>query len=95
MNDRIGRAIRVLTGITLLVLALDAVRGNGFVRVLAGAEIAAAAAFCFPRVWRFAGVALLAVLAIAFGHHAIAGHFAASLLFAGFAVTLLLAYERP
>ncbi len=95
MNHRIGRTIRVLTGVTLLVLALDAARSNGFVRGLAGAEIAAAAVFCFPRVWRFGGVALLAVLAIAFGHHAIAGHFAASLLFAAFAVALVLAYERP
>jgi hypothetical protein len=95
MSRRIGYAVRVITGITLLILAIEAARGQGFVRLLGAAEIAAAAAFCLPRAWRIGGVGLLAILGIAFAYHAIAGHFAASLLFASLVVVLELAYERP
>src|SRR5437764_5313024 len=45
-------------------------------------------------VWRIGGVALLAILAIALTHHALAGNFAASPLFASLVVMLDLADER-
>ena len=93
--SRMGHAVRLITGITLLILSVDALRGQGFVRLLAATEAAAATAFCLPGVWRIGGVALLAVLGIAFTHHAMAGHFAASLLFAALVILLELAYERP
>jgi len=76
------------------MLSLEAVRSGGFLRWLAAAEIAAAAAFCFPVVWRVGGWVLLSILVIAFVHHAAAGHFAASLLFAGLVVLLELTDER-
>jgi hypothetical protein len=95
MTCRIGSAVRIVTGITLLILSIDAARGQGLVRLLGAVEIAAAAVFCLPRVWRIGGVGLLAILGIAFTHHAITGHFAASLLFAALVVVLELAYERP
>lgn len=94
MSRRIAHAVRIITGVTLLILSVDAVRGQGFVRWLAGAEIAAAAAFCLPQVWRIGGAVLLAILVIAFAHHAIDGHFAASLLFAALVIILELAHER-
>jgi hypothetical protein len=94
MSRRIGHAVRVITGITLLILSIDAARGPGFVRLLAGAEIAAAAAFCLPRVWRIGGIGLLAILGIALALHAMAGRFAVALLFAGLVIILELAYER-
>ncbi|HYT96661.1 MAG TPA: hypothetical protein VEO36_05030 [Casimicrobiaceae bacterium] len=94
MRSGIAHAVRLITGVSLVMLSLDAVRAAGFVRWLAAAEIAAAAAFCFPVVWRAGGLTLLAILVIAFVHHATAGHFAASLLFAGFVVLLELTYER-
>ena len=93
--SRMGHAVRLITGITLLILSVDALRGQGFVRLLAAAEVAAAAAFCLPGVWRIGGVGLLAVLGIAFTHHAMAGQFAASLLFAALVILLELSYERP
>ena len=95
MTRGTGSAVRVVTGITLLILSIDAARGQGFMRLLGAVEIAAAAAFCLSRTWRIGGVGLLAILGIAFTHHAIAGHFAASLLFAVLVVVLELAYERP
>jgi hypothetical protein len=95
MTRGIGCAVRIVTGITLLILSIDAARGQGFMRLLGAVEIAAAAAFCLPRMWRIGGVGLLAILGIAFTHHAIAGDFAASLLFAALVVVLELAYERP
>jgi hypothetical protein len=95
MSRGIGHAVRLITGITLLILAVGAVRGPGFVRLLAGAEIAAAATFCLPGVWRIGGVGLLAILGIAFTDHAIAGQFAPSLLFAMLVIILELVYERP
>jgi hypothetical protein len=76
MKQGIGHAIRVVTGITLLVLFAGVVRDDGFVRWLAGAEIAAAALFCLPRVWRVGAIGSPAILGIAFTHHAMAGHFA-------------------
>jgi hypothetical protein len=94
MSRGIGYAIRLITGVTLLILSVDAARGEGFVRFLGGAEIAAAAAFILPRVWRVGGIALLAILGIALAHHAIGGRFAASLLFAALVVVLELTYER-
>jgi hypothetical protein len=45
-------------------------------------------------VWRCGGAALLAILAIAFAHHAVQGQFAASLVFAALVVVMSLAYER-
>jgi hypothetical protein len=95
MSRGIGHAVRLITGITLLILAVGAVRGQGLVRLLAGSEIVAAATFCLPGVWRIGGVALLAILGIALTHHAIAGHFAPSLLFAMLVIILELVYERP
>jgi len=95
MSRGIGSAVRVVAGATLLILSIDAVRGQGFVRLLGAAEMAAAAAFCLPWGWRIGAVGLLAILGIAFVHHVIAGHFAASLLFAALVVVLELAYERP
>jgi len=95
MSRSLGFVVRVVTGVTLLVLSIDAARSQGPVRWLGAVEIAAAGAFCLPRVWRVGGVGLLAVLGIAFAHHAIMGHFAASLLFASLVIVLELAYERP
>jgi hypothetical protein len=94
MRYSIGNAIRLVTGLTLLILFVDVVRGHEFVRVLAAAEIAAAAAFCLPGVWRIGGAGVLAILGFAFTHHAIAGHFASPLLFAALVILLLLTYER-
>jgi len=85
----------VTAGFTLLVLSARALPSPGFVRWLAAAEVVAAAAFCLPRVWRVGGVGLLFVLGLAFGHHAMAGQFAASLLFAALVVCMALTYERP
>ncbi|HEY3180366.1 MAG TPA: hypothetical protein VGL25_15975 [Casimicrobiaceae bacterium] len=95
MSAAIAQAVRLITGVSLLILSVEALRSAGFVRFLAAAEIAGAAAFCLPRVWRVGAVMLLAILAIAFIHHAIAGHFAALPLFAGLIVLLELTYERP
>ena len=95
MSSRLGQALRVIAGLTLLVLSLTALRNPGFVRWLAGAEVAAAAAFCLPRVWRVGGVGLLVILSVAFTHHAIEGQFAASLLFAALVICMALIYERP
>jgi hypothetical protein len=95
MTARIRHLVRLVTGFTLLALSVEAMRGDGFIRLLAASEIAAAAAFCLPGVWRIGGMALLAVLAIAFAHHALRGQFAPSLLFASLVVTLELADERP
>ena len=95
MRRGVAHAVRLVTGVSLVMLSLDAVRSVGFVRWLAAAEIATAAAFCLPVVWRVGGVTLLAILGIAFIHHAIAGHFAAVPLFAGLIVLLELTHERP
>lgn len=95
MSRRIGQAVRLVAGIALLALSVDALRTPGFVRWLAGAEVAAAAAFCLPRVWRVGAAGLLAILGVAIVHHAIAGQFAASLLFAALVIVMALAYERP
>lgn len=95
MSARLGKALRVITGLTLLMLSLKALQSPGIVRWLAGAEIVAAAAFCLPRVWRVGAVTLLLIVGVAFGHHAIAGQFAASLLFAAIAICMALTYERP
>jgi hypothetical protein len=94
MRSGIGHAVRLITGLSLVMLSLEAARSVGFVRWLAAAEIAAAAAFCFPVVWRVGGWVLLTILVFAFMHHAAAGHFAASVLFAGLVVLLELTYER-
>ena len=94
MRSGIGHAVRLITGLSLVMLSLEAARSAGFVRWLAAAEIAAAAAFCFPVVWRVGGWVLLSILVFAFMHHAAAGHFAASVLFAGLVVLLELTYER-
>ncbi len=94
MKRGIGHAVRLVMGATLVILAVDAVRGEGFERWLAVAEIAAAVALCLPGVWRIGGVGPIAILGIAFTHHAIAGYFAASLLFAALVILLELAYER-
>jgi hypothetical protein len=91
---RIGQSIRIIAGLALLALSLRSFAGPGFVRWLAGAEVVAAAAFCLPRLWRVGGVALLVILGLAFTHHAIAGQFAASLLFAMLVVCMALIYER-
>lgn len=95
MKRGTGQALRVVTGLTLAVLSLSALSGTGFVRWLAGAEVVAAAVFCLPRVWRAGGVGLLVVIGVALAHHAMAGRFAASLLFAALAVCMALNYERP
>lgn len=95
MRRGTGQALRVATGLTLAVLSLSALSSAGFVRWLAGAEVVAAAVFCLPRVWRAGGIGLLAVLGVALAHHAMAGQFAPSLLFAGLAVCMALTYERP
>ena len=95
MNPRAGQALRVIAGLTLLVLSFKALPGPGLARWLAGAEVVAAAAFCLPRVWPVGGVGLLVILGVAFIHHAMEGQFAASLLFAAVAVCMALVYERP
>jgi hypothetical protein len=94
MKVEITSTVRIVTGLTLLALSISALREDGFVRFLAAAEIAAAIAFCLPRVWRAGGIGLLAILAFAFTHHALVGHFAATLLFAALIVVLELTYER-
>ena len=94
MKFQLYRAVRLVTGLTLLLLSIGALRIQGPVRWLAIAEIAAALAFCCPHVWRAGGVALLAILAIAFTHHAVVGQFVSSLLFAALIIILSLAYER-
>ena len=76
MRSGIGHAVRLITGLSLVMLSLEAARSAGFVRWLATAEIAAAAAFCLPVVWRVGAWVLLGILVIAFVHHAAAGHFA-------------------
>jgi hypothetical protein len=84
--------VRVITGVTLLVLSVRAaMHGDGFVRLLASAELVTAAMFCLPRVWRIGGYGLLGVLAIAFTHHAMIGQFASGLLFAALVIILELA----
>ena len=95
MTHGIAHAVRLITGVSLIILSLEAVRRVGLVRWLAAAEIAAAAVFCLPVVWRVGAVTLLAILGIAFVHHAVAGHFAAVPLFAGLIVLLELTHERP
>ena len=95
MSRRIGQAVRLVAGIALLALSLDALRAPGFVRWLAAAEVAAAAAFCLPGVWRVGAAGLLAILGVALVHHAIAGQFAVSLLFAALVIVMALVYERP
>lgn len=95
MRRDAGQTLRVVTGLALAVLSFRALSGPGFVRSLAGAEVVAAAVFCLPRVWRAGGIGLLAVLGVALAHHAMAGQFAPSLLFAGLAVCMALTYERP
>ena len=91
---RIGRSIRVIAGLALIALSLGALSGSGFVRWLAGMEVVAAVAFCLPRLWRVGGIALLVILGVAFTHHALAGQFAASLLFAMLLICMALIYER-
>jgi hypothetical protein len=95
MRKRIPLIVRIVTGLTLLALSIEALRGPRPIGVIAGVEIAAAVSFCLPGVWRIGGAGLLAVLAIAFAHHALEGHFASSLLFASLVVTMELAHERP
>ena len=94
MKFELYRAVRLVTGLMLLFLSIGALRIHGPVRWLAIVEIAAAMAFCCPHVWRAGGVALLAIMAIAFTHHAVVGQFVSSLLFAALIVILSLAYER-
>ena len=95
MSVRVGQVLRVITGLSLLMLSLAALLGPGPARWLAGAEVVAATLFCLPRVWRLGGAGLLVILGVAFGHHAMAGQFAASLLFAALVVGMALTYERP
>ena len=94
MSPRIGRAARIAAGLLLFVLSVRAMQTPGPVRWLAAAEAAAALAFCMPRIWRPGAAALLAILTVAFAHHAIDGQFAAGLVFAALAVTMALAHER-
>jgi hypothetical protein len=95
MKRQVALIVRMLTGGTLLLLSIDAVRGEGFVCGLSPVEIAAAAAFCLPGLWRVGGAALLFVLLLGLTHHAPAGQFAAPLFFASLVVTRELADERP
>ena len=95
MIPHIGQSIRVIAGLALLAISLGALSNPGFVRWLAGAEVVAAAAFCLPRLWRVGGIALLVILGFAFTYHALAGQFAASLLFAMLLICMALIYERP
>ena len=95
MNPRVGQVLRMIAGLTLLVLSLKAFPAPGLGRWLAGAEAIAAAAFCLPRVWPAGGVGLLVILGVAFVHHAAEGQFAPSLLFAAVAIGMALVYERP
>jgi hypothetical protein len=95
MTARIRHLARLVTGLTLLALSVEVMRGEGFIRSLAATEMVSAAAFCHPEVWRIRGMGLLAVLAIAFTQHTLRGQFARSPLFASLVVTLELADERP
>lgn len=52
MTARLRHLVRLGTGLTLLALSVEAMRGEGFIRLLAAMKIAAAAAFCLPGVWR-------------------------------------------
>jgi hypothetical protein len=96
MKERLTTAVRWITGITLLILSIQSVL-HGFLlqRLVASFEIAAAAAFCLPRVWRIGGYGLLAVLSFAFVHHALKGAPPTGLIFAVLVVILELAHERP
>jgi hypothetical protein len=87
-------AVRVVTGLTLLFLSIGALENHGNIRWLALVEIAAALVFCLPNIWRAGGVILLAILLIAFTHHAVTGQFVSSLLFAALIIVLSLTYER-
>ena len=95
MSDRAGASLRVIAGLTLLMLSVRALSGSGPVRWLAMAEVIAATMFCVPRLWRVGGIALLVILGVAFAHHAVAGQFASSLVFAALVVGMALVYERP
>ncbi len=95
MSGPVGASLRVIAGLTLLVLSVRALTGPGPVRWLAMAEIIAAGMFCAPRLWPVGGIALLVILGAAFAHHAIAGQFASSLVFAALVVGMALVYERP
>jgi hypothetical protein len=95
MSGNIARGARIVAGVTLAVLSIDAMRGQGFVRALGAAEIAGAVMFCLPRGWRMGGAVLLAILCSALVHHALTGRFAPSLPFTALVVVLELAYERP
>ena len=94
MNPAVGRAARIAAGITLFALSIAALSAPGAIRWLAAAEAIAATLFCLPRVWRYGGVALLAILALALTHHAMQGQFVASLLFAALVVVMALVHER-
>lgn len=94
MKTRLSDFVRIVTGATLVVLSFRALRGAGWVGWLAAAEIVAALVFCLPRVWPFGGAALLAILSVGFVHHALAGQFAALLVFAAMAVLMVLAHGR-
>ncbi len=95
MKKAVTIAVRWITGFSLLILSIPALRTPGLVRTLAVVEIVASVAFCVPQIWRIGGGALLAVLGIAFTHYAILGQFVSSTLFAAFVVTLELFYGRP
>jgi len=86
--------VRALTGVTLIGLSVTALREAGWVRGLALAEIVAAAGWCTPPFRRFAAVALLTILAVAFVHHVLIGQFAASPFLAALIIVLDLAYDR-
>jgi hypothetical protein len=88
--------VRCITGIALFIPALLAVR-HGYLlpRLMEGLEAAAALVFCMPRVWRVGAYGLLAVMAVAFAHHALQGEAPVSLLFPAMVVILELAHERP
>jgi hypothetical protein len=94
MKSGIATVVRIATGVALVALSVAALRANGWVRWLAAAEIVAALAFCLPRVWRFGGAALLAIVGFAFVHHALGGQFVAMLFFAATTIVMVLAHGR-
>ena len=96
MKGRVTTAVRWVAGLTLLILSVRAFQ-HGYLleRLLAAVEGVASVAFCLPRVWRIGAYGLLAVLAVAFTHHAIQGAPSPFLLFAMLVVILELTHERP
>jgi hypothetical protein len=96
MKNNVTTIVRLIAGITLLVVSVRFASGtHGFERILGVVEAVAAAAFCLPRVWRAGAIGLLLVFAVAIAHHALQRQFPLPLIFYALVVILELVHERP